>query len=176
VTARRARGAGLALLLAALAACGGAAGDRLQPVEVGKPAPAYSATTLAGDSVSLASLRGRVVLLNIWATWCHPCREEIPVLQALHERHAAEGLEVVGVSIDVASEREAVGEFVREFAMTYPVWLDPEGRVSNAFPAVGVPATFLIDPQGTVRWRKIGPIAENDTSLARALDEVLPAR
>ena len=163
-----------AALLLATAACD-AAQQAARAADVGATAPDYAAVTLDGDSASLAALRGRAVLLNVWATWCHPCREEIPVLQALHERHAAEGLEVVGVSIDVASEREAVGEFVREFSMTYPVWLDPEGLVSNAFPAVGVPATYLIDPEGTVRWRKIGPIAENDTTLARVLDEVLPA-
>lgn len=170
---RGALAAGAAALLATVAC--EAAQESARAADVGATAPAYAATTLAGDSASLAALRGRAVLLNVWATWCHPCREEIPVLQALHERHAGDGLEVVGVSIDVSSERAAVGEFVQEFAMTYPVWLDPEGRVTNAFPAVGVPATFLIDREGTVRWRKIGPIAENDTSLARVLDEVLTA-
>jgi cytochrome c-type biogenesis protein len=128
--------------------------------------------------VSLASLRGRVVLLNIWATWCHPCREEIPVLQALHERNAARGLEVVGVSVDAGGEDEAVAEFARDYRMTYPAWRDPDGRVSTLFAAVGVPATYLVGRDGTLLWRKVGPIAADDPQLARALEEALaePAR
>ena len=165
-------GAAAAAILAAAAS--DASGEAGRVAEIGAPAPDYAATTLAGDSASLAGLRGRPVLLNVWATWCAPCREEVPVLQALHARHADAGLAVVGVSIDVSSEREAVAEFVDEFGVTYPVWLDPDGRVTAAFPAMGIPATYLVDRAGTVRWRKIGPIAEGDTSLARALEAVLP--
>ena len=156
----------------ALAACSGgdAAGGR---VDIGVPVPGYSATSLAGDSVSLAALRGKVVLLNVWATWCHPCRDEIPELQAIHEKYAARGLELVGVSVDTESADESIRAFMRDFRMTYPVWRDPAERVSAQFHVVGVPATFLIDREGVLRWRKTGPIAPGDQSLERALQQAL---
>ena len=142
-------------------------------VDVGLPVPQYSALSLAGDTVSLAGLRGKVVLLNVWATWCHPCRDEIPELQALHERYAARGLELIGVSVDTESADDAIRAFMRDFRMTYPVWRDPGERVSAQFHIVGVPATFLIDRQGVLRWRKTGPIQPGDPGLRQALEQAL---
>jgi cytochrome c-type biogenesis protein len=123
--------------------------------------------------VSLASYRGKPVLLNVWATWCHPCRDEIPELQAIHERYRARGLELVGVSIDADGTDEAIRAFMRDFRMTYPVWRDPGERVSTQFLVVGVPATFLIDRDGVLRWRKTGPIEQGDSSLIAAVERVL---
>lgn len=143
---------------------------------LGSPAPAYGAVSLAGDSVSLERLRGRPVLLNVWATWCHPCRAEIPDLQRLHERHAGEGLEVVGVSVDNRSDRGEVERFAEELSMTYPVWLDPEERVSRTFRIVGVPSTFLIDREGILRYRHLGPLRADDPQLTAALEAALGAR
>jgi cytochrome c biogenesis protein CcmG/thiol:disulfide interchange protein DsbE len=142
-------------------------------VDVGLPAPEYATTSLAGDSMSLASLRGKVVLLNVWATWCHPCRTEIPELRALHTRYAARGLELVGVSVDAAGNEEGIRGFMKEFDMNYPIWLDPEENVSTLFLTIGVPSTFLIDRQGVLRWRRTGPIAPGDTALAAAIDRAL---
>ena len=161
----------LAWCALAAAGCSGEAG--VARVDIGAPAPAYAAASLAGDSVSLAALRGKVVLLNVWATWCHPCRDEIPELQALHERYGARGLELVGVSVDAESADEAIRAFTRDFRMTYPVWRDPAERVSAQFHVVGVPATFLIDREGVLRWRKTGPIQPGDASLVGALEEAL---
>jgi len=168
------RNSGLVLICSALAVagCTGDAGGAAR-VDVGLPVPAYSAVSLAGDSVSLAALRGKVVLLNVWATWCHPCRDEIPELQAMHEKYAARGLELIGVSVDTESADDAIRAFMRDFRMTYPVWRDPAERVSAQFHIVGVPATFLIDREGVLRWRKTGPIQPGDTTLARVLDEAL---
>ena len=142
-------------------------------VEIGKPAPAYRAVSLTGDSVSLDEKRGRVVLLNVWATWCHPCREEIPILQALHERYSARGLDLIGVSVDARGEHATVREFARDFDMTYPLWLDPDERVQSTFFAIGVPATFLIDRDGVLRWRHVGPVRANDPTLVRELERAL---
>ncbi len=147
--------------------------DEQGAVSIGASAPPYRAVTVGGDSVSVEALRGKVVLLNIWATWCHPCREEIPVLQALHERHGRDGLEIVGVTIDAGGEKRRIDEFAERFGMTYALWHDPGDRISNLYRAVGVPATYLIDREGILRWRKVGPIAENDPSLARALSIAL---
>lgn len=142
-------------------------------VDIGLPVPAYSALSLSGDSVSLAAQRGKVVLLNVWATWCHPCRDEIPELQAIHEKYAARGLELVGVSVDTESADDAIRAFARDFRMTYPIWRDPGERVSAQFHIVGVPTTFLIDREGVLRWRKTGPIKPGDAALTRALEQAL---
>lgn len=178
MTPRTDRRSLLAIVLAlAAVACGprdaSSGGDAPGQVAIGAPAPAYRATSLDGDSISLAARRGRVVLLNVWATWCHPCRAEIPELQALHERYQARGLELVGVSVDAGGSDEAIRSFMQEFRMTYPVWRDPDERVSAQFLVIGVPATFLIDRTGVLRWRKTGPVEPNDTSLASAIERAL---
>ena len=162
------RAASVALLL--IGCSNGAADAR---VAVGSPVPAYAALALTGDSVSLASHRGKVVLLNVWATWCHPCRDEIPELQAIHERYRARGLELVGVSVDTESADDAIRAFMRDFRMTYPVWRDPSERISAQFHIVGVPATFLIDREGILRWRKTGPIQPGDATLSTAIEQAL---
>jgi thiol-disulfide isomerase/thioredoxin len=141
--------------------------------EIGKPAPEYKAVSLSGDSVSLAQMRGRVVLLNVWATWCHPCREEIPVLQALHQQYASSGLSLVGVSVDARGEEDTIREFANDFNMTYLLWLDPDERVQSTFLAIGVPATFLIDRNGILRWRHVGPVRANDATLMRELERAV---
>lgn len=154
--------------LAVLAAC-----ESVPSGEVGAPAPAYRALDMAGDSVSLESLRGRTVLLNVWATWCHPCREELPVLQALHEAHSRGGLTVVGVSIDALGASGAIAEFAGRYGVTYPIWHDPDNTVSNTFQGIGVPLSVLIGPDGIVRWKHLGPVRENDPGLAAALADAL---
>ena len=167
--------AGVALILSACAPSEGKDGkaDGAEKVKVGAPAPAYATVALNGDSVSLASLRGKVVLFNIWATWCHPCRDEIPELRALHAKYRDRGLELVGVSVDADGTDDAIRGFMEEFRMTYPVWRDPDERVSTKFLAIGVPATYLIDREGILRWRKTGPIAPNDSTLAAAIERAL---
>jgi len=142
-------------------------------VEIGQPAPRYAAATLTGDSVSTAALAGKVVLLNVWATWCAPCRAEIPYLQSLYEKRRAEGLEIVGVSVDARGQDEAIRAFAREFRMTYPIWRDPEERIQSLYMALGVPSSYLIDRKGILRWRRLGTIRESDTTLTRALTDAL---
>lgn len=154
-------------------ACGDGRGAAAARVEVGEPVPEYSATTLMGDSISLASRKGKVVMLNVWATWCHPCRTEIPELVALHKRYAERGLEVIGVSVDAASADADVKQFMKDFSMDYSVWLDPTDRISTRFLLIGVPTTFVIDRGGILRWRKTGPVAPGDTSLTGVLDRAL---
>jgi len=150
-----------------------ASGESSRSVEVGKVVPEYRAVSVDGDSVSLAAQRGKVVLFNVWATWCHPCRDEIPELLVLYEKYKPRGLELVGVSIDATGSDEAIRSFMKDFRMTYPVWRDPDERVSTEFLVVGVPATFLIDRNGTLRWRKTGPIQPGDSSLTAAIEQAL---
>lgn len=153
------------------ASAGTAGGDGR--VEVGLPVPAYATLSLDGDSVSLAGQRGKVVLLNVWATWCHPCRSEIPELRAIHAKYQAQGLELIGVSVDTDGTDDTIRGFMKDFQMTFPIWRDPDERVSTQFLVVGVPATFLIDREGVLRWRKTGPIAPGDTSLTTAIQRAL---
>ena len=144
-----------------------------QPVAIGETAPRYAATTLAGDSASTSALAGKVVLLNVWATWCAPCRAEIPYLQSLYEQHRAEGLEIVGVSVDARGQESAITDFANEFRMTYPIWRDPDERVQSLYMALGVPSSYLIDRAGILRWRRLGTIRASDTTLTHELAAAL---
>jgi cytochrome c biogenesis protein CcmG/thiol:disulfide interchange protein DsbE len=166
-------GSRLSALILVLTACSGSSADSGGRVEVGAPAPSYRAVSLAGDSVSLADQKGKVVLLNIWATWCHPCRDEIPDLRKIHAQYKDRGLELVGVSVDADGAEQNIRDFMKEFEMTYPVWLDPAERISARFLTIGVPTTFLIDRDGILRWRRTGPVAVGDTSLTNAIERAL---
>jgi cytochrome c biogenesis protein CcmG/thiol:disulfide interchange protein DsbE len=165
----RLRLAALAALLAAPACKGGeAAGPR-----VGAPAPAFTAATLQGDSVSIASLKGQVVLVNLWATWCAPCRHETPYLESLSRQHADDGLAVVGISMDTGDARDQVEEFVNEFGVTYRILVDPLMRGMDVWHVLGLPASFLIDRDGTLRWMRFGPVSADDEEFTRALGTLL---
>lgn len=142
-------------------------------IEVGQTAPAYAAWTMAGDSVSLAALRGKVVLLNVWATWCGPCRKEIPELRALDAAYRGRGLELIGVSVDTDGTDETIKEFVKEFTMDYAIWRDPNEAVSATFRLAGVPATFLIDRRGIIRWKATGVVEPGDSTLTDAIEKAL---
>jgi cytochrome c-type biogenesis protein len=139
----------------------------------GQLAPAFTAQDLDGKPVALSDLRGKVVVLNEWATWCEPCRGEIPQLEALHRQFASQGLVMVGVSIDAFGTGGDVRDFAREHDMTYPIWLDPDKQFSAKFVTVGVPETFLIDRAGRIRRRRIGALPEGDTTLAAAIRSAL---
>ncbi|MDH3685360.1 MAG: TlpA family protein disulfide reductase [Myxococcales bacterium] len=149
---------GLALLVAAVLALAWLAGRPdapLPPPPLGPlrapadrpPAPDWSLPTAAGDRATLADFRGRVLILNFWATWCGPCRRELPALQALRESLAGEGLEVVAVSVDT-SDPEAVARFARERGVRFPVLHDPSEEVARRYATAAWPTTFVIDRDG----------------------------
>lgn len=138
-------------------------------VDIGLPAPAYAARSMAGDSVSLAQLRGRPVLLNVWATWCIPCLTEVPVVERLYQRYSPQGLTVVGVDVDNAGNVRTVQQYMTLHDMTYPVWLDPEKQVLRDFIAIGVPATFLIGRDGTLLYKHMGPLQDDDWGMHRTI-------
>ncbi len=133
--------------------------------------PSYDATTLDGRPYELTS--EKVVLLNIWATWCGPCRVEIPELQVLHDEFGSRGFEVVGVSIDDPGANQIVREFVREQQMTYPVVLDPQGRIADLFQTTVIPTSALIDREGTILWVHRGIVRAADPALNAALEKAL---
>ena len=160
--------------LATLTVVGGcAAAEGSGPPQLGQPAAEYTAATLAGDTVSLESLRGQVVLLNLWATWCAPCRMETPYLQALFEEHRDAGFQIVGISMDTGDAADQVEVFVEEYGVTYTVLHDPQMRGMELYQVLGLPATFLIDREGILRWMRYGPILEGDPDFLRALEDVI---
>lgn len=154
-----------------LLACGSDA--RSGPPREGDAAPRYAATTLDGEEVSLQELRGSPVLLNFWATWCTPCRREMPFLQELYEEHRARGLRVVGVSMDSRASVREVRTFAERTGVTYTILHDASARGMDVFSVMGLPATYLVDREGTVRFVRIGPILETDREFLEALDEII---
>ncbi len=144
------------VLLAAGAIIGVRMAPDIFPVEPGSNAPDFSAVDLAtGDTVQLSRYRGSVVLLNIWATWCGPCRTEMPSIQRLHEALGPEGLKVVAVSIDQA-DADVVRDFQRELGLTFDILHDQAGAIERVFQTTGVPETFVIDRAGVIRKKAIG--------------------
>ncbi|HEY2981739.1 MAG TPA: TlpA disulfide reductase family protein [Anaerolineales bacterium] len=153
---------GAALMLAGIAAWlylspgrPAIAAPALQPVSVSYPAPALQLTALDGTPVSLQDHRDQVVLLNLWATWCPPCKAEMPALQAFYDLHGDEGFVVIAVN-DGESERD-VSDFVIAQGLTFAVWLDPEHAAArDAFRTLKLPSSFVIDRLGLVRLYWVG--------------------
>lgn len=156
----------------ALLALGGCGVDSSGTEDV--EAPDFEARSLDGETVALSDFTDEVVLLNIWATWCPPCREEMPDLQQLHEELHEDGLQVVGVSIDGRGSDDGVRHFIEEFGVGFTILRDPSDEVSRAFGARGVPASFIIDSDGMIRWRHLGPVTADDPDLRATLDRTLP--
>jgi peroxiredoxin/Cu/Ag efflux protein CusF len=117
--------------------------------------PDFTLPALAGNPIRLSDLRGKVVLLNFWATWCVPCRTEMPAIEALYQRYQEQGLEVVGVNMDKLSVT-TVETFIRDVRTTFPIGLDPSWTVAEMYKVVGLPTTFLLDRTGHIVVREVG--------------------
>jgi thiol-disulfide isomerase/thioredoxin len=152
-----------ALLSVTLAACGrdvpSAASVGVETIAPSdrEPLPAIAGSTMDGSTLDLADLRGRVVVLNAWASWCEPCREEVPAFVALAD--AADPADVAVVGLDVADEPAAAADFVEEFAMAYPSLVDGEGSILPTIPGVppkAIPSTVIVDRQGRIAARIVG--------------------
>jgi cytochrome c biogenesis protein CcmG, thiol:disulfide interchange protein DsbE len=150
---------GMALLLGAAAASASAA----PPVEVGQTAPALIVPQLDGRVFDLRALRGKVVIVNFWATWCSPCRAEMPRLDAFYRRYHGRGLELLGLSVDEASDRGTVVQVMRSFS--YPAALAASARSNDFGPPAAVPMTWIIDAAGMVRARLVAGNAVTEQSL-----------
>ena len=141
------------------------------PPVLPRPAPDFSIKNLKGENVSLQNLRGKVVLIDFWATWCKPCVKSMPELQTLHEKYAAEGLAVLGISIDEQGAKK-VPAFLEKHKITYAVGLDAgEKPAWEAYRVKVIPAMFLIDREGKIvqQWGAATPMAEVERAVAALL-------
>jgi cytochrome c biogenesis protein CcmG/thiol:disulfide interchange protein DsbE len=156
--------AGLLLSLTLTSGCLGdepasdAAAREAGPVKAGMTAPGFALDSLEGARVSLSDYRGRPVLVNFWASWCPPCREEFPVLATVRQAHEASGFEILGIS-HRDGERYA-REFVEESGAGWPMLVDPDDATWQAYGAIGLPSSYLIDARGVVRQVYFGPLDE----------------
>ena len=158
----------IVVVLAAALFLGVKLSPEIFPVEVGSKAPDFSAGTLAGNgSKTIADYKGQVVLLNVWATWCQPCRVEMPGMQRLYEQVGPEGLKIVAVSIDEAGP-DVVREFVREHGLTFEVLHDPSRAIERIYQTTGVPESFVLNREGQIVKKVIGA-AEWESAVNRDL-------
>lgn len=140
----------------------------------GYRAPGFSLRTLDGESLSLSDLQGRTVVLNFWATWCPPCRAEMPAFQRLYARYADRGLTVIGVNATLGDDLAAVFAFRQQYHLTFPILLDETGQVNRRYRVTALPTTFFIDSRGIIRDVVVGgPLSE--AAIEARLSEILPA-
>jgi len=163
-------GLGLALL------CAGAPGRSAAqepPPLLGSPAPALALSQLGGGTVDLTSLRGRPVVVNFWATWCGPCRDEMPELASRWRAHQSTGLEVLAVNSTDQERGKDVRRFVERLALPFPILLDKRGRMRERYALTTLPTTVFVDSAGVVRAVHAGALGP--TQLDHGLSLILPS-
>ncbi|MBI4520214.1 MAG: TlpA family protein disulfide reductase [Gemmatimonadetes bacterium] len=163
---------GIATLVVAVSLRQGSA-----PIAIGERAPDFAARVVIGEGEtrSLDDYEGSLVLLNVWATWCMPCQKEMPSIQRLYDAYGDRGLRVVAVSVDDGGQREAIRQFVAEFGLTFDILHDDTGAVFETFQLLGLPETFLIDPEGRIRDRVIGGADWYSEQKRALVEQWLPA-
>jgi cytochrome c biogenesis protein CcmG/thiol:disulfide interchange protein DsbE len=175
---------GVVVVLALLLGAGWLVRDRFLPVDVGSQAPTFSATDLQGRPVKLEDLRGQVVLLNVWATWCGPCRDEMPSMERLHQELGPQGLKIVAVSVDAAAGTTAPGgqpggdvaDFAKQLGLTFTIWHDLSGAIQRTYRTTGVPESFIIDRNGVIQKKVIGATEWDTGSHPELLRRLLAER
>ena len=150
-----------------MAGCSGPA----QGAQVGSRAPDFQLSNLDGQSISLSDLRGKTVLVNFWASWCSPCRAEMPFIQRLHEGWSDS--ELVILAVNAGEDFSTVKEFVDSFGLSFMVLLDTKGEVALDYNVRGIPATFFIDKDGIIRDIKFGTFSSK-AEIERRLTKIIP--
>jgi peroxiredoxin len=143
----RTTGLSAAATLVALLACASTAAG----VDGSPPAPPFTLTSRAGPEISLASLNGQVVMINFWASWCGPCRQEFPALDEIYRKYRPMGFEMIGINVE--SERSDAERFLGATNVSFPILFDPDNKVSGSYGVSAMPTTFLVDRQGRLRWQ-----------------------
>lgn len=141
-------------------------------VLVGDPAPVFTFPGLDGKMVSLTDYKGKVVFLNIWATWCPPCREEMPSMEKLYQQLKGEDFEILAVSVD-ASGAETVGPFMKKYGLSFPALLDAGGTIQYLYGTTGLPESFIIGKEGIIEKIVIGPMDWSTPEVFRLFRNLL---
>jgi peroxiredoxin len=144
----------------------------LQELRGQKEAPDFTLLSLDGKHVSLKDYRGHVVFLNFWATWCEPCKKEFPAMERLYTDYKSKGLTILAVSIDVGGE-EGVKAFAEKMGATFPILLARKGTITDSYWTWGAPTSYLIDRNGTMVGRALGPREWDGTEFRSAFDALL---
>jgi len=155
------------------AGCTGGSGPQEGVAQEREVAPDFSWQTLDGEIVHLSDLKGKVVLLDFWATWCGPCRSTIPHVEAIHNQYKDKDVVVIGINMDVASKRQAVMDFIKENGMTYFIVSDANGNVASLYGATSIPRFFLVDKSGNIASTKIGNIPNLEELITSEIDKLL---
>lgn len=146
------------------------AGASLEAQSVAGMAPDFTLPTLEGNEVTLSDLRGQPVLINFWATWCPPCRFEMPAMQRVYERYKDKGLVILAVNY--REDKERIRPFVEELGITFIILLDLDGVVANQYRVLGLPTTYFVDRNGKVTNVRVG--AMNEEFMEANVQELLP--
>lgn len=131
--------------------------SKYEPLTVGKVAPDFNLPDLNEKEIRLSDFRGKVVFLNFWATWCKPCREEMPSMEILYKNFEKDGLVILAISIDRVTTKKDIPPFVKALNLTFPILIDSWGQTDKRYKLMGVPETYIIDQQGVLREKVIGP-------------------
>ncbi len=135
-------------------------------------APQFTLQDLRGNKFSLRDFKGKVVILNFWASWCGPCRREIPSLERLYQLRKNEGFEILAVSVDRGSPSK-VKSFVAAHRMSFPVLVDPRGEVGKRYWTRAIPTSFLLDKNQVIRWKVVGAKEWDDPYVLNRVDQLL---
>lgn len=145
--------------------------ERFKPVGEGSVAPPFAFEDLQGKKVSLEDYRGKVVFMNIWATWCDPCREEMPSMEMLYKKMKGRPFEILAVSVD--RDKDKVVAFRDEYKLTFPILLDKRRKITRIYRTTGVPETFIIDSDGVVAEKVIGARNWSEMSSVKKIMELV---
>lgn len=143
------------------------------PIAYGDKAPDFILSDINGSQVSLTSLKGKVVMLEFWATWCPPCKEAVPELNTVYEKYRGRGFVLLGVSVDKGEDnRAAVSAYVRRHSITYPVLL-ADSSTNGAYSVTSIPTSFIIDKDGKVVNKHIGFVPGSSDNLSKEIEALL---
>lgn len=148
-------------------------GHQMNPIRPPVAAPAFELTDMDGNKHSLDEFRGKVVMLNFWATWCPPCRREMPSMQRLYENYAERGLAVVAVN--QWEDPDLVFEFTGRLSVdpTFPILFDRDSRIAEAYKVKGLPTTYLLDREGKIRYQAIGGREFDHPDVEQLIEDLL---
>ena len=140
-------------------------------LDAGAKAPEIALKDLSGKTIDLASLAGKVVILDFWATWCAPCREEMPELQKFYKKYHGKGLEIVGISVDKAPD--GIKDFVSKLKVTFPIVHDQGHKVADKYSPPRMPSSYIVDRKGVVRYVHGGYRAGDAAKFEKEIQELL---